>query len=112
MERTRELGWAGHLSKKDSSLAVNRTGRDVNRLSSSRAEVQNKWSYTFVCLQCINRENSVLLFCANYIKWKLQLTIFFFLFPPKGASFLCQLQTEKFLGSDRPSAGEKQQNSE
>lgn len=94
------------------SVAVNRPGRDVNYSSSSRAEVQNEGSYTFVCLQCINKENSASA-SSKLHQVEDEVPIFFLFSPPKGAIFLCQLQPEKFLGSGLPlDAGEKQQNSE
>ena len=100
------------MGTRGSSLAVNWPGRDVNHLSSSRAEVQNEGSYTFVCLQCINRENSTSVLCKLH-QMEAAITMFFFFFPPNGATCLCQLQPQKCLGSGRPpSAGEKQQNSE
>jgi hypothetical protein len=94
------------------SLAVNRPGHDVNHLSSSRTEDQNECNCTYKSLQCINKENSVSALCKLH-QVEAEVTIFFLLSPPKGATFLCQLQPQKFLGNGRPSsAGEKKQNSE
>jgi hypothetical protein len=78
-----------------SSVAVTRPGRDVNHLSSSRAEDQNEWSYTYVRLQCINRE-IMLLLCANYIKWRLQLPYFSFSLLPKASHFCANCSQRNF----------------
>lgn len=54
------------MGTRGSSPAVNRPGHDVNHMSSSRVKVQNEGSYTFICLQCINRENSASVLCKLY----------------------------------------------
>ena len=83
------------MGTRGSSLAVNRPGRDVNHLSSSRAEDQNEWIYTYVGLQYINREN-LLLLCANYIKWRLQLPYFSFSLLPKAPPFCANCSQRNF----------------
>jgi hypothetical protein len=81
------------MGTRGSFLTVNRPGRDFNHLSSSRTEDQNEWIYTYVGLQCINKENSASALCKLH-QVEAAVTIFFLFSPPKVATFLCQLQSE------------------
>lgn len=74
------------MGTRDSSVAVNRPERDVNHLSLSRAEGQNEWSYTYVRLQCINRENYASALCKLH-QAEAAIAMFFFPLLPKALLF-------------------------
>ena len=94
------------MDTRDSSLAVNRPGRDVNHLYSSRAKDQNEWSYTYVRLQCNNRENSASALCKLH-QMDAAITIFFLFSPPKGATFCASCSQRNFWEAAVPLALEK-----
>lgn len=75
------------VGTRGSFLAVNRPGRDVKHLSSSRTEDQNEWIYTYVGLQCINKENSASALCKLH-KRRLQLPYFSSSLLPKSPRFV------------------------
>ena len=93
-----ETHTASHsVGTRGSSVAVNRLERDVNHLSSSRAEGQNEWSYTYVRLQCINRGNNASALC-KLRQVEAAITIIFLFSPPKGTTFFVPAPAREISG--------------